>query len=174
MRSKQLSAAVTTVLVLALPLFITMQLAAQTETVLHNFSNTGTAGYAPASTLTFDSAGNLYGTTGSGGAENAGTIFKLTPAVGGGWSLRFLHSFSPSVGDGGGPGNLTMDAAGNLDGVTSGGGAHTMPAQPSNSLPQADGTWHDRLLHSFSNNGVDGVTPVAGVVLGHRGQRLRR
>jgi uncharacterized repeat protein (TIGR03803 family) len=33
----------------------------------------------PAGSLRMDSAGNLYGTTASGGTTSNGTVFKLTP-----------------------------------------------------------------------------------------------
>lgn len=54
------------------------------ERVLYSFCNhTNGSGYCldgstPQSGLTFDSSGNLYGTTNIGGAMNDGTVFKLT------------------------------------------------------------------------------------------------
>src|SRR5712692_8434009 len=44
------------------------------ETVLHNFTGGGDGG-RPIAGLIMDTAGNLYGTTGFGGASNAGTVF---------------------------------------------------------------------------------------------------
>src|SRR6266446_8638683 len=49
------------------------------ETVLHNFTNSPDGAF-PDAGLVMDAAGNLYGTTGSGGASNAGTVFKLDPS----------------------------------------------------------------------------------------------
>jgi uncharacterized repeat protein (TIGR03803 family) len=46
-------------------------------TVLHRFR--GQDGAGPAGGVIFDSTGNLYGTTTTGGTTNAGVIFKLTP-----------------------------------------------------------------------------------------------
>jgi uncharacterized repeat protein (TIGR03803 family) len=47
-------------------------------TVLHAFS--GSDGASPGwGSLLLDSAGNLYGTTGAGGAHNDGVVFKITP-----------------------------------------------------------------------------------------------
>jgi uncharacterized repeat protein (TIGR03803 family) len=100
-----------------------------TETVLHNFN--GTDGEFPYSSLIFDGAGNLYGTTSAGGTYSSclsgyycGTVFELTPAAGGGWTETVLHSFgngtdgySPSAG-------LIFDAAGNLYGTTPHGGTY--------------------------------------------------
>ena len=137
---------------------------AQTETVLHNFNNHGSQGYAPGASLIFDTAGNLYGTTPSGGSFGAGTVFELLPQADGSWIGRFLHSFNPAAGDGTGPGNLIIDASGNLYGVTSSGGAHNY-GTVFELIPQTGGVWHERLLHSFNNNGTDGYVPVAGLTL---------
>jgi hypothetical protein len=44
--------------------------------VLHDFS--GSDGSTPYNGLIIDALGNLYGTTGFGGALDQGTVFKLT------------------------------------------------------------------------------------------------
>ncbi|MGA3213873.1 MAG: Ig-like domain-containing protein, partial [Terriglobales bacterium] len=49
-----------------------------TETVLHTFTG-GSDGSEPEASLIFDSHGNLYGTTGAGGADIYGVVFELTP-----------------------------------------------------------------------------------------------
>ena len=57
-----------------------------TQTILHSFSLKD--GFQPNSTLIFDSAGNLYGTTASGGGgttvcyDGCGTVFELIPQSG--------------------------------------------------------------------------------------------
>ena len=48
-----------------------------TENILHEFS--GSDGNSPYAGVVFDRSGNLYGTTFSGGAYNAGTIFEVHP-----------------------------------------------------------------------------------------------
>ncbi len=96
-----------------------------TETVLHNFTggNTGPDGSFPQSALTFDAAGNLYGTTSNGGSYGCGVAFKLSPVATGPWKETIIHSFACYPVDGTGPsGSLIFDAAGNLYGVTSLGG----------------------------------------------------
>jgi uncharacterized repeat protein (TIGR03803 family) len=45
------------------------------EEVLHHF--VGTDGESPGAGVIFDKAGNLYGTTTSGGSNGGGTVFKL-------------------------------------------------------------------------------------------------
>ena len=90
-----------------------------TETVVYNF--TGDAdGSGPAAGLAFDAAGNLYGTTSSGGnlsgcdGFGCGVVFKLAPSLGGSWTDSVLYSFQGGT-DGAAPNaSLTFDAAGNL------------------------------------------------------------
>ena len=48
------------------------------EEVLHSFGGTGDGAY-PVGGLTFDKAGNLYGTTEAGGASDNGTVFEISP-----------------------------------------------------------------------------------------------
>lgn len=64
------------------------------ESVLYAFQGEND-GCVVDSGVTFDSAGNLYGTTVDGGPGGArGTVFQLTPSIGGQWSKRLLHSFT--------------------------------------------------------------------------------
>jgi uncharacterized repeat protein (TIGR03803 family) len=88
-----------------------------TESTLYNF--TGPDGATPFGGLTFDAAGNLYGTTESGGSYNYGTIYELTPS-GGGWNETVLHSLTGVGGQDrtAGPyGGLIFDSKGNLFGT---------------------------------------------------------
>jgi uncharacterized repeat protein (TIGR03803 family) len=87
---------------------------------LHVFSGSGD-GSTPYGGLVADTAGNLFGTTLFGGADNAGTVYELSRARGGSWKERILYSFTGGS-DGGGPGGtLTLDSAGNLYGTAGGG-----------------------------------------------------
>ncbi|MGA7218290.1 MAG: choice-of-anchor tandem repeat GloVer-containing protein [Candidatus Sulfotelmatobacter sp.] len=89
------------------------------ETILFSFN--GANGQAPGA-LTFDSQGNLYGTTVTGGTYNAGVMFELSP--GATWTETVLHNFG-GAGDGATPvGALIFDFLGNLYGATSAGGAN--------------------------------------------------
>jgi len=49
------------------------------ETVLHSFAGSPDDGAAPVAGLVMDKADNLYGTTEAGGADDWGTVFKLSP-----------------------------------------------------------------------------------------------
>src|SRR5450631_558414 len=62
--------------VLGLPMLAAVPAQAQTFSTLHNFTGSPD-GAGPAGGLIRDSAGNLYGTTLSGGDQNVGTIFEV-------------------------------------------------------------------------------------------------
>jgi uncharacterized repeat protein (TIGR03803 family) len=98
-------------------------------TVIHNFTGSPD-GASPTATLLRDNAGNLYGTTNSGGTgvcsfyypTGCGTVFELTP-TGSGWMETILYSFTGAA-DGAIPlyGPVVMDGQGNLYGATTWGG----------------------------------------------------
>lgn len=96
-----------------------------TETLLYVFAGTADGG-VPAGSLIVDEAGNFFGTTTSG----AGTIFELSPAVGG-YALATLYAFdgsnlstTGSIPEGG----VVRDSAGNLFGTTLCGGMKVRPS----------------------------------------------
>ena len=90
------------------------------ETILYRFLGGHDAQY-PWSRLTFDPAGNIYGTTVQGGTLGAGTVYKLARSNGG-WSETVIHTFSGP--DGYGPhSEVIFDTAGNLYGTTYQGGS---------------------------------------------------
>jgi uncharacterized repeat protein (TIGR03803 family) len=73
-----------------------------TEKVLHSFG--GGDGNVPQAGLTFDSAGNLYGTTTDGGTHSncyevisCGVVFELTPGTNGHWTYHLLYSFQGNI-----------------------------------------------------------------------------
>jgi uncharacterized repeat protein (TIGR03803 family) len=93
-----------------------------TEKVLYAFGTSNTGSY-PTGTPIFDSAGNLYGTTFSGGSYGGGAVFELTSSAGGTWTENLLHSFGNGA-DGSAPwGGVVLDSQGNLYGATLDGGA---------------------------------------------------
>jgi uncharacterized repeat protein (TIGR03803 family) len=90
-----------------------------TLTTLYSFcSQTNcTDGALPYAGLVQATDGNFYGTTGERGADNAGTVFKITP----GGTLTTLHSFDFT--DGAGPiVGLVQATDGNFYGITGAGG----------------------------------------------------
>jgi uncharacterized repeat protein (TIGR03803 family) len=97
-----------------------------TEQILYSFANIPD-GSTPYACLTFDSAGNLYGTTYYGGIYGGGTVFELSPVAGGGWTEQVLHSFGNGT-DGSGPSaDVILDSAGNIYGTTAYGGTYNCP-----------------------------------------------
>src|SRR5580658_4536908 len=86
------AAALVSLAILAAILLSVPTAQAQTFTVLHTFTGGGDGADSLAG-LTFDRAGNLYGTTHSGGTSSGGTVFKLKP-TGSGWLLTPLYEFS--------------------------------------------------------------------------------
>ena len=108
-----------------------------TPTLIQVVSGTGDCAEA---TPLFDKAGNLYGTTKVGGANVAGTVYKLTPVTTGKkkgtWTERILYSFK-GVTDGYEPqAGIVFDAAGNIYGTTlyTGKGSRKTPTRQWNCL----------------------------------------
>jgi uncharacterized repeat protein (TIGR03803 family) len=137
--------------------------------VIHSFcaDTNCTDGYDPAARLAYagqssgalwDESSPLFGTTISGGANNKGAVYELTPN-GSGWTYQVIHSYSSGVQ--GGP--LLMDPHGNLFGTTYLGGAND-----SGTLYKlAAGTWHESTLHNFcADTGCsDGSRPFGQLAL---------
>jgi len=135
-----------TLLVLVFPLALA-QVQAQTFTVLHSFTG-GTDGASPQGGLVRDKAGNLYGTTASGGASGNGVVFKLDTTG----TETVLHSFTGP--DGTLPyAGLVGDKAGNLYGTTAFGGT-----LGDGTVFKVDTTGTETVLHSFT--GADGGEPL--------------
>ena len=128
------------------------------ETVLHYFSG-GTEGAWPDASLTFDTAGNLYGVSSRGGKYAGGVVFKLSPTVSGTWQETVLHAFTGKA-DGGSPmGPVIFDSAGNLYGAAQGGSTGSVVFKLS---PSGHG-WKESVLYIFNSNGPNGY-PSAGVI----------
>jgi uncharacterized repeat protein (TIGR03803 family) len=127
-------------------------------TVLHSFAG-GADGANPEGVLIKDKSGNLYGTTTAGGVSGTGTVFRVSAAG----VERVLYSFAGGT-DGAIPeAGLAWDAAGNLYGTTTAGGANGNGTVFRLSPPKQKGTeWTETVLYSFGL-GSDGTVPVGGV-----------
>jgi uncharacterized repeat protein (TIGR03803 family) len=163
--SRSITAGALLLLVLAfLPLAISQD--AGTGSVTVNFQTLymfrgGRDGIGPNGVI-LDKAGNLYGSTGTGGetscplngSPGCGVVFRLNTAG----REAVLYRFSGDDPDQGGPfGSVILDAAGNLYGTTSG-------------LPLFAGTvftvekaGRQTVLYGFTG-GADGGTPEAGLI----------
>ncbi len=135
------------------------------EILLHTF--TGCMDGAYPTGLLLDSSGSLYGTTQLGGTAcypgGVGGVFKLTTRTGGGWQATVLHRFSGGA-DGGYPGSLTFNSAGDLYGVASTGGNISNCQNYGCGLvfrltQGSNGGWNESILHKF--NGGNGLNPEA-------------
>jgi uncharacterized repeat protein (TIGR03803 family) len=93
---------------------------AWTENLLYGF--TGLTDAWAGGGLVSDPAGNLYGVSDSGGAQQQGAVFELTPSMGG-WMESILYSFSGGS-DGGAPTGVIVGNDGNLYGTARLGGAN--------------------------------------------------
>jgi uncharacterized repeat protein (TIGR03803 family) len=129
-----------------------------TEAVLHSFGASGDGDYTWAE-VTFDQAGNLYGTTVLGGTSGAGTVYELSQS-GGVWTETVLYSFTGRSDAGIPKAPVWIDSAGNLFGTASddgiGGGGAVFELMNSN------GSWTERTLHKFVAVG-DGSVPFSGL-----------
>ncbi len=92
------------------------------ETPIYPFAG-ASDGCQPQSSLIFDNAGNLYGTTACGGANGHGAVFKYNPGSG---VLTSLHAFCAQANcpDGDAPhAGLVQGSDGNFYGTAGGGNA---------------------------------------------------
>lgn len=138
------------------------QAAAQTESILHSFGMPRQDGQRPTPGVAIDASGNLYGTTQFGGAHGYGMLFELTPAVGGGYTEKVIHSFNFNHLDGIYPqAGVILDAAGNLFGTAIEGGANGYGAVFEFS-PLVGGGWAGKILYSFRAL-PDGENPSSGL-----------
>jgi uncharacterized repeat protein (TIGR03803 family) len=147
-----------------------------TESILYTFMG-GTDGGFP-SALVLDTAGNLYGTTVSGGTTNSpcggcGTIFQLSPSGNGSWKKNVLYSFIDGL-DGGFPSSgLAFDSIGNLFGETFDGGSFACPESGCGviyELTPESGSWKFSVKHTFNGlDGSKGSQPSGGLALDSEG-----
>jgi len=126
------------------------------KSVLHTFDRSGIGGY-PEAGVSFDSSGNLYGTTTQGSSTTDGGVFKLRPSADGKWTYSVLHAFGDGA-DGNFPSTgVVFDRAGNLYGTTNFGGSSGDGAVYELS-PSAKGPWNEEILWDFIG-GADGINP---------------
>jgi len=165
------------------------------EKVIYTFQGKNSNdGSTPEGGLMFDDAGNLYGTTGYGGAGNCvllgtttgcGTVFELSPPQqkGGAWTETILYSFQGDQ-DGYVPhDDLVFDKQGNIYGATlfGGGYGHCNDfygfcgtvfelIKPKTK----GGAWTEQVLHSFRGTDLnvltgDGANPNGGLIFDAKG-----
>ncbi len=125
------------------------------ETVLYSFMSTPDGAF-PFSGLTWDTSGNLYGTT-YGGGSGTGTVYELSPNGDDGWNEQVIY-------DRGGYAGLTIDGSGNFYGADLVGFGHVFELSPN-----GNGSWNATILHTFKGNPKDGAGPEGTPLLDSAG-----
>ena len=98
---------------------------AQTFTLLHTFGGGATDGYQPQAGLVQATNGDLYGTTSSGGSDDNGVVFKVSPS--GTVTTVLSFDYASNNNDGSQPyAGLVQDSNGDLYGTTDAGGTATL------------------------------------------------
>ncbi len=130
------------------------------EKLIHEFQG-APDGDEPTGDLTWDPAGNIYGTTylgGSGGNSTDGAVYELQP--GNPWTEQVIHSFGRFNGIDPLSGVLYIN--GNLYGTSSDGGlSHQGEVFE---LELMGGVWTESHLHDFGSPS-NGTNSVAGLVV---------
>ncbi len=146
------------------------------QTILYDFTAGSTDGSGLAGGLTFDQAGNLYGTTyyggtgACGGTLGCGTVYELSTSLSG-WTKTTLHNFMGGL-DGSNPVTSPfVDSAGNVYGTTS----ELDPIDPPGIFtggtvykltPGSGGTWTESVLNFTA---TDGYTPDSDMIFDSAG-----
>jgi uncharacterized repeat protein (TIGR03803 family) len=157
MHLRTISMALAFAILLLLPLAATRPAQAQTYSVLYNLMGGELGGYPAYGTLVQDAAGNLYGTTTSGGSSNCGTVFMLVPTG----SQSVLHSFT-CQGDGGYPYSGLVLSGNTLYGTAATGGSGS--CQRGCGVVFALSITEKIITGVHTFLGPDGAFPYAGLV----------
>jgi hypothetical protein len=145
-----------------------------TETTIHAFTG-GADGLQPSSGVIFDSSGNLYGMTSSGGKGNCvltnyhpgcGIVYEFTRSPSGGWTETVIYRFHRGEGLAVNPsGGLILNNTGDLFATSLAGGDGRGTVLELKELKKG---WEQSVLHRFSGN-PDGILPVGKVEMGQTG-----
>jgi uncharacterized repeat protein (TIGR03803 family) len=129
--------------------------------VLYTFTGTSD-GYSP-ELGGFDSSGNMYGATYSGGADGYGTLFELV-AGGGGYTYQHLYDFTGKH-DGANPVNPAVAANGTITGTTVY-GPITKNSSGAGVLYQYTTAGKLKVLNTFTNDANGGYPEGTPLVVG--------
>jgi len=147
----------------------------------------GPDGASPMAGVVFDQAGNLYGTTFTGGTppsdcnlgstySGCGTVFQLSPRSNGKWKESIIYRFAAGIVANGFDSSgvfpvasLLLDQAGNLYGTTEVGGSPRYWAGTVFKLsPNRGSSWASSVLYDFGLH-KDGAQPKSSVVADNAG-----
>jgi uncharacterized repeat protein (TIGR03803 family) len=114
---------------------------------LYAFKGQPDAGF-PYGGLAMDAKGNLYGTTYYDGANDLGSVYRLSRQSGV-WKENVLYSFKGGSDGSSSISNLVFDAAGNMYGTTSEGGAGCSCGVIFKMTPGVNGKWTESTAYRF-------------------------
>jgi len=141
--------------------------------VLYNVAG-GENGELPNGGLAMDRAGNLYGTTAAGGAQDCdcGIVFTLKRS-GQGWIFYPLHKFNGGSDGSYSQARVVFGPDGALYGTTAGGGygygtVYNLRPKPT-ACASAECPWNESVLYKFRGAPSDGYLPGCEVVFDHDG-----
>ena len=151
------------------------------ETIIYSFCNSNEGGVIsgclagdganPSGSLIQDSHGNLYGTTINGGASNAGTVFRITPAGAETvlYSFQGINEITGST-DGANPyAGLVVGSDDNLYGTTYAGGKNGAGTVFSLTLAGVETVLYSFCPGGLTGNCPDGDGPAAALIQGSDG-----
>jgi uncharacterized repeat protein (TIGR03803 family) len=127
--------------------------------ILHDFDG-GSGGANPEAGLIRDGSGNLFGTTRGGGNNNAGTVYKLTPAG----AFSVLHDFDGAEGGNSPYAGLLRGTDGTFYGTTLLGGNYSY-----GTVFKLTASGNFSILHHFEG-GLGGSSPDAELIRGSDGK----
>ncbi len=123
------------------------------------YAFSGSEGKLPFAGLAVDAAGNFYGTTEYGGADDCGTVFKITPD----FTETALHTFTCGS-DGGYPAaSLILDSKGNLYGEAANGGTGCGGGGGCGTIFKLTPNGTFTVLHAFTDD--EGHIPWQGLIM---------
>jgi uncharacterized repeat protein (TIGR03803 family) len=140
--------------------------------ILHTFCGIPKDGCSPKGPLVFDGAGNIYGTTTSGGVKNLGTVYKLSPVTEGKnkgtWTEKILYTFQGGKNAEYPEAGIVFDAAGNIYGTTEHGGKDDAVYEGAGTIYELVAPkYTEKVLWSFDV--ADGYQPVGSLILDGEG-----
>jgi uncharacterized repeat protein (TIGR03803 family) len=143
-------------------------------TLLYRFSGEADGGL-PYGGVIFDAAGDMFGTTLTGGntgvncvyeGNGCGVVFELSPSSGG-WTENALYNFAGSPSDAGAPeAGVTFDSNGDLFGAATLGGNNNKGAVYE--LTPSGSGWSENVIYNFQGEN-DGLSPVGGLIMDQAG-----
>ncbi len=146
------------------------------KTTIYSFGGVKGDGWSPVGGLTFDKAGNIYGTTANGGdtrywSQGLGTVFTLVKGTDANWTESVIHDFECDP-DGCFPGSaVAVDSSGRLYGVTTAGGEYSGNFVCNYNCgvafmmtPSAAG-WSESVIFDFGATREDGMEPFGSPIL---------